>query len=58
MIRSVFSCYLAQNTAIRLADEVLRYRDHDTSSAKTKFLDTSYATMVCVLLPKMASPLK
>ena len=27
----VFSCYLAKNAAIGLADEVLRYCDHDTS---------------------------
>ena len=27
----MFSHYLAQNDAICLADEVLRYRDHDTS---------------------------
>ena len=26
-----YSCYLAQNASIWLADEVLRYRDHDTS---------------------------
>ena len=36
MIRSIFSCYLAQNTAIRLADEVLRYHDHDTSRCQVK----------------------
>ena len=29
--RSYFSRYLAQNAAIWLADEVLRYCDHDTS---------------------------
>ena len=39
------SRYLAQNVAIWLADEVLRYRDHDIRGAKTIFLDTWYATI-------------
>ena len=58
-----FSRYLAQNAVIRLADEVLRYHDHDTSSAKTIFLDTWLRnnrkdvtlTMVHVLLRETAS---